>query len=84
MFMFNNRDEIKCREKWLNVLDPQVKNQPFTKEEDEIICRETSSININISQEEKDSQNSMNENDGIYRYYNYYSQNIVDFLIYFI
>jgi hypothetical protein len=29
------RDPSRCREKWVNVLDPSVKRGPFTPEEDQ-------------------------------------------------
>lgn len=39
--MLTPRDEVRCREKWTNVLDPKsVDTSPFTSEEDELIRRE--------------------------------------------
>jgi myb proto-oncogene protein len=32
-----DRDDIQCREKWVNVLDPAVDRGPFRPEEDTII-----------------------------------------------
>ena len=35
------RDEVRCREKWTNVLDPNsIDTSPFTEEEDTVITQE--------------------------------------------
>lgn len=55
----------------MNVLDPQLNNEPFTSEEDQIILKETSSI-INIENGEtnvdlsiQQSQQNDHDNDNI-------------------
>jgi hypothetical protein len=59
-----NRDEIKCREKWMNVLDPQLNTKPFTPEEDLILLRETASLPPMT--DAQPTQSNL-ESDGIYR-----------------
>ncbi len=59
----NHRDEVKCREKWLNVMDPQINNQPFSPEEDLIILRETSTVSPVIQEGELENNSVLNQGD---------------------
>jgi hypothetical protein len=59
------RDEVKCREKWLNVMDPQINNQPFSPDEDSIILRETSTISTVF--QDGELENSTQGDPDVYR-----------------
>lgn len=35
--LFKNRTDVQCRERWCNILDPNLNGSDWTKEEDEML-----------------------------------------------
>lgn len=40
------RTDVQCRERWMNILSPELKAEPFTPEEDERLCELLSAMNV--------------------------------------
>lgn len=40
------RTDVQCRERWMNILSPELKAEPFTPEEDERLCKLLGEMNV--------------------------------------